>query len=387
MGFLLTCPFRTKLTIDHTKVSSDRTNFALYVPKTVLPDDMFTVGSYCCIKSDGGDIRFSTDADGNTQIAQDVVVAVPDATHANAIGSIRVKVPTISSTVDTTIYCFWGNQTYNLLPANDTYGAQKVWDYQAGDSDYVAVYHMQEASGNVVDSTLNGNTCTNYSTTASAAGFLEGNARDFDKSIPAYMQISGMLGSDVGYSIFAIINCDSVDTNGGEIVSLGDIIAMRLTTNGYLQCVYHYNTGFPFFTSSWRVYTGNVDLRGGYHEVAFICFPGGANESIWVDGVKKVSGTNTDGIDWSGQGSNTFIGKHGNGSTAQDFDGRIQEVRFLRNLLISDVSLEVMHANMSNPATFIGNNGVTPTGAGGNWFLLANRNSLHNTMQLTNGMR
>ena len=129
-----------KITIDHTKVDNDLTNFPLLVKLDSTNFD------FTHAQSDGSDIRF-TSSDGSTLL--DYERERHDST--NQVAEYWVKIPTISSTTDTEVYIYYGNTS-----ASDGENATSVWD-----SDYVGVWHMnQDPSGTapqILDSTTNNN--------------------------------------------------------------------------------------------------------------------------------------------------------------------------------------------------------------------------------------
>jgi hypothetical protein len=145
---------RDRITIDHTDVTADLSDFPI---KVIVPStsDLFTVG-----KSDGADVRF-TSADGKTLL--DFEREVHDDT--NSIAVYHVKIPLVSSTSDTEIYLYYGNAS-----ATDASSPTSVWD-----SDYKLVLHMD---GSLKDSTSNGNDGTNHGSTLGLAS--DGYYRSFD---------------------------------------------------------------------------------------------------------------------------------------------------------------------------------------------------------------
>ncbi len=136
MAFLAGWSKRQKLTIDHTQVDDELTDFPV---KVIVSSDnpLFDTA-----KSDGSDVRF-TSADGTTLL--DFEREVHDDT--NSIAVYHVKIPLVSSTSDTEIYLYYGNAS-----ATDASSPTSVWD-----SDYVLVMHMDDS---LEDSTSNGNRVT-----------------------------------------------------------------------------------------------------------------------------------------------------------------------------------------------------------------------------------
>jgi hypothetical protein len=154
MAFLAGWSKRQKLTIDHTQVDDELTDFPV---KVIVSSDnpLFDTA-----KSDGSDVRF-TSADGTTLL--DFEREVHDDT--NSIAVYHVKIPLVSSTSDTEIYLYYGNAS-----ATDASSPTSVWD-----SDYKLVLHMD---GSLKDSTSNGNDGTNYGSTLGLAS--DGYYRSFD---------------------------------------------------------------------------------------------------------------------------------------------------------------------------------------------------------------
>ena len=91
----------------------------------------------------GGDLRFSSDEAGTNQLPCEVV----EFDKVGESAQVWVRIPSLSNS--TTIY-IWGDNAGQSQPsATDTYGRNAVW------SDYDYVTHLNETSGNAVDSTGN----------------------------------------------------------------------------------------------------------------------------------------------------------------------------------------------------------------------------------------
>lgn len=132
--------YRVKITVDHSKVGSDLTDFPVYVDLSTLPS-----GFHTNVKSDGGDIRV-TRSDGTTECPREVVFY--DST--NDKGELHFKANSLSSTTDTVFYIYYGNSSATEPAVDSTYGRNAVW------SNYKAVYHMnQDPTGTVIDSSGN----------------------------------------------------------------------------------------------------------------------------------------------------------------------------------------------------------------------------------------
>lgn len=154
-GWASSCP----ITIDHTKVGSGGvTGFSAVLTESSLPAALFS-GS----KSDGSDIRASSDAAGTTQLPCDVV-----AFSAGGTGTLVVKTD-LSSASDTTVYVWWGNASATLPAANSAFG-----QYNAYNANCLSFFTLTDASGNPVDRTSAGKTLTLANATYGASGQLKG---------------------------------------------------------------------------------------------------------------------------------------------------------------------------------------------------------------------
>lgn len=131
--------YRVKVTVDHTKVGSDLTDFPVYVDLSELP-----AGFFSHVRSDGGDIRV-TEYDGTTEVSREVVSI--DTTDDS--GELYFMAPSLSSTEDTGFYIYYGNAAASDYATTDTYGRDAVWS-----NGYAAVYHLQESAATAVASGL-----------------------------------------------------------------------------------------------------------------------------------------------------------------------------------------------------------------------------------------
>lgn len=139
---------RCELKIQNSKVPANLTNFPVYFTNDNLPAEMMTAGGEYCALNGGGDIRFSSDVDGVNRLACEIVEFAPNFIPANADVEIWVNVPSVSSSVDTSIWV-WYVKTGESQPARDAaYGMEATWN-----SDFVGVWHLNEASGAAKDST------------------------------------------------------------------------------------------------------------------------------------------------------------------------------------------------------------------------------------------
>ena len=145
--------FESLITIDNTKVDATLTNYPIMVKLTSGNFDFSTV------RTDGFDIAFYDNSD--TLLAFETEYF----DKPTSSGVFHVKIPSISSTVDTTFKMKYGDN--NAVDLSNKAG---VWD-----SNFVMVQHMGTS---LLDSTANGNDGTNYGSTV--VDGLNGKGRVFD---------------------------------------------------------------------------------------------------------------------------------------------------------------------------------------------------------------
>ncbi len=133
--YSLSWNFRKKITIDHTKVAASQTNFPVLISLTTDADLASSA------LANGNDILF-TSADGTTKLDHEI----ENFTVSNGKLIAWVRIPSLSSTVDTDLYMYFNNSG-----SSNQQNAAGVWD-----ANYAAVYHMsQSPAGTVYDSTSN----------------------------------------------------------------------------------------------------------------------------------------------------------------------------------------------------------------------------------------
>ena len=330
---------RCALVIQSGQVTDNEVNFPLLVTEDTLPSEILDAdGSYPALNG-GGDIRFSSDEAGNTQLACEIESFITDNDPANGKAAIWVKVPSLSSSSNTTIY-IWYNKAGESQPAEDNaYGKENVWD-----SNFVMVQHMNQTpdgtAGEIVDSTSNDNDGTTYNMDSAdqVAGQIDGSL-DFDGG-DDYVDTS----LNTAFNDFSVVVWFK-DTPGGD---------------GYERLVDKaYNTGFwlgrnSLTANSWgggiketgSPYGRFITLTDGeWHQIAFI--REGTTHTIYGDGGNvSISGSVT------GDTLDTTTIKIGGAISNNNFGGTIDEVR-ISNTARSAGWIATEYNNQYAPSTFL----------------------------------
>jgi hypothetical protein len=141
------------------------------------------------------------------------------------------------------------------------------------------------------------------------------------------VEVNSLLGSPKNVTLAAWANLTGADSSGAELISLGDYFAIRLN-EGSISRAFFYNG------SSWvSVSTSQTFVGTGWHHFAAVFNDDQNVCKLYVDGIEKASTSTTVTIPYSGLGSKTVIGAHGNGQTTYDFSGRIDDVRIYSRAL------------------------------------------------------
>lgn len=134
--------YRKKITIASSKIDAVLTNFPVCINETDA--DLKHTGSGGQVgKSDGTDILFTL-SDGTTQLSHEIEQYV--STTGKVV--IHVKVPSVSATVDTDIYIYYG-----YASASDQQDITGTWD---GNFESVHHHHVDPSSSPLTDSTTHG---------------------------------------------------------------------------------------------------------------------------------------------------------------------------------------------------------------------------------------
>lgn len=162
---------RVEIIIQASKVNADQTNFPSLFDVTNFPSELFGAAGSNQALDGGGDVRFSTDEAGINRLAVDIVSW--DSTNSTC--QVWVKVPAISSSVNTSIYA-WYHKAGESQPARDAaFGSEAVWS-----NGYVAVWHMDESSGGAVDATATGANLTESGSPTHSVAMQIGDGVQFD---------------------------------------------------------------------------------------------------------------------------------------------------------------------------------------------------------------
>ena len=318
--------YRKEITVNHSKVAEDLLNFPILISLEYDSNLSFNAQTY------GDDIAF-TDING-VQLSHEIEL------FNGSTGQLIawVKVPSLSSSVDTTLYLYYGNPV-----ASNQQNPSGVWD-----SGFVMVQHLNETSGSHLDSTgySNDGICSG-GVIQDAVGVVDG-ADDFD-------------GSD---DFVSVDHSSSLDITGSQLTL--EAWAKIGVFSDYAGIVAKTNSsppfgGYGFFVQSngsvalyiqlGGVWTGSgwasLSSDQWYHIVGVY---DGSSMKVYVDGEEEISTAASGSI--NSISDVLYIGRQGTaGDPSENLDGVIDEVR-VSNVARNNSWVNASYQNQFNPSVF-----------------------------------
>ena len=346
---------RCAITIPAAQVGSGGvTSFTVLLTEANLPAGIFTDA-----RSDGGDIRFSTDNAGASRLAVDIITFNPGTGKA----LIRVGTVSLSSVSSNRLYLWYGAASETLPAAGDTYGQYAAYD----SSKWLRYWPMQDASGNPVDRTSNAATLTLANVTYGAAGKF-GNAIQFattgsQASTPLNLSARSQVTTEAWLYQASYTNNDALaweftpntNTNSGGFFCdpnssapySGEFSAtVRTGVGGYNSASYTRPA------TGWNLIELNVDLAEPSQEV-YLAFNGTLQTPI-----QRLHTTNNTG---NLPSSTLYLMNRGN-STLRN-SGRLQDYKILTARTAAERATEYNQTN--DPASFASAGAPHAIGTGG----------------------
>jgi type II secretory pathway pseudopilin PulG len=359
--------YRRKITIDSSQVPADLTNFPVlintkdFVSPADLQDTLKDVANGGHVEqSDGGDIFF-TSSDGTTKLDHEIEQ------YTASTGKLVawVKIDTLSSTVDSVIYMYYGNSSPTIP---DQWNIPGVWD-----TNFRLVNHMKDdpsvstdCAGGVgtkesCDSTSNSNNGDSYGTmtTGDLVAGNVGQAIDFDAS-DDYIDTgsSSSLDQFTAITLSTWINprSEGEGPDGARIIEKkgsGDGWEFFIV-DSYVNAI---NFEVDYSSTDLRRLTNNNSFSLNTWQYVVVTWDGSIdlnNIHIYVDGVEtgyqlERSGSGTRGNDST---QSVFIGGNGNAIGEDNFDGIIDEVRISNTTRSADWIASSFN-NQSDPVSFM----------------------------------
>jgi len=126
-----------------------------------------------------------------------------------------------------------------------------------------------------------------------------------------------------GLTLSAWYRATTVDTSGAELISAGDNYVLRLRT-GQIEFAKRIASSAGTATYAICAIVVTNHLTGAWHHLAAVSSPAGMK--VFLDGVERCANARGENLLYD-RGPDFWVGRHGNGSTAWDFEGNIDDLR------------------------------------------------------------
>ena len=326
--------YRQKITINHTKVPSDQTNFPVLITEANIDTKIFTNA-----KDGGADIRFTVD-DGRTEIPREIELF----DKGNSKMAIWAKTD-LSSTVDTVLYIYYGNPDAAEPPRAGEFGAENVWD-----GNFVGVWHKNdETTSTILDSTASANhgNKTGPNQPVETDGKIN-KAQDFDEDLNWYINCENEVYISSPYTIEAWVK---VPPNP-EYYTTRYLLDLGALFEDWPKFSPHYgNTNKPLiFLGQDNYRYGTSDISDNqWHHIVFIVTGDWQNDilnaKIYINGVEESYYFTLYTGDPVPPSANIHIG-------SGRFQGLIDEVRVSSGIERSADWITTSYNTQNSPSTF-----------------------------------
>lgn len=335
----------------------------------LITDAHFPEGAWALMQATGADLRFSLDADGATELYYDA----PRLSVAGESAHLYVRVPSLASTADTTIYGWVGNGSATAPSA--------TWMRNTYSNAFAACYHFEEAiwngtTGEVKNAVADSNHGTSGGGAVVTTGLLGSGGGDFDPEgetggglarvvLPtrgpgAYWSNTYIGGTYVLAPRAGTGSCWFRQPTGRAVVN-GVLFGCGNDSSGYY--VELQTTGIVLMVGGGSAYKVWLTALGSYaddawHHVAcsFRNVDGDWQAALYVDGLKAVDWTACPTAVNGSYNDATVIGCRNwtwAGNFSSGTDALIDEVEFTTyGTYRSDDWIAAVYANGSAPATF-----------------------------------
>lgn len=307
-----------------------------------LPSEMFDADGSNPALAGGGDIRFSSDEAGTTQLSIDVVTFTINNNPALGTAEIWVKASSID---DSDVFYVWYDKTGETQPAVTAVpgGRDDVWTL------FEAVYHANEASGNLTDSTGNSNTATAGGTPLYAQTGKIGDAVGMNSGGDEF-EIADSAGTEFGSALTATCWVNVADWNP-EGNSNPRIISKASGSDGW--SLLWLSAGTDRLAMTINSDTDGAAINGTPATSTDIYIAGrydGTDAFIRTDNGADSSTTRSGGI--TGNSNVTALGNSPGGTSSRNqLGGSIDEVRLAPTVFTDDFLTTDYNAQFA-PGTF-----------------------------------
>jgi hypothetical protein len=347
---------KVALSIDHTKIDADLTDWTLVIDQRLAAvltsaDGPLDLDGSRPSKVDGGDVYFSYDSAGAQRMAVDLRDWTPDNDPSSASCEIATKMPFVNSSADTTIYMWWGKADAAQPGVAESFGQYAAYD---------AATVFASADGGATNRVA-GVLPSVIGTPGARIGLTGGAVLDYD-GVDDYVDLGTLTNGFSAMTASTFARFDDISGDDGHFVFGKETVARRDWQINALYNAASAPAGTIRFTLSTtdtarQVFDANRlinDLNWHQYAIRF-CPPDACG---LIDGVLEVTQSGFSGTISPSSATKTLLGAREDliGTTWM-LDGGLSEVR-ISNVARSDAWLKAENGNLKSPATFFSGFGV-----------------------------
>ncbi|MGB5676410.1 MAG: DUF2341 domain-containing protein, partial [Gammaproteobacteria bacterium] len=281
-----------------------------------------TNGNLISVTDTPGDtltVTLSVD-NGTLTLSQTTGLTFDDGTNGTATMIITGTVGDINAALDGLQYTpttdYFGSDTLTLTSRQAELYSLEI------DSDLLGRYQFEAATpgddsspSGTNDATLVGDATITTDAERGEVLSLDGNGD--------YAEITGNFGNPANVTLAAWVNLTAADTEGSDVINVGDNVGIRLDNpNGGSGVWAYYYDG-----TTWNnIASGQFVAGDGWVHVAYVFDDVADTHTIYINGTAINSEAATSSISYA-NAPNTRIGSHANGDTNYAFNGLIDDAR------------------------------------------------------------
>lgn len=274
-------------------------------------DEDITLGGEHAMKNGGADLAVSSDEEGASRLALDVIRCELNATPANSRIELRIRVPNVSDSVDTPLWIWWGSDTESLPAENADYGKFDVYNGTTGVGTPLTTHafwsfdeELADPAPEFKDRSGNDNHITGYAQNNRVEGATYGVLGRGQRVVTTGQDAGGTAASNItlGTSAFAIASIFAYGSTDPGV--------NLLCENPWTNITVSYSNGYLLF-GDWSI---NMIPDNAANVVGLAGFARQSNNSsILYSNITTTTGTITDNIPGanvvsvSGEGSMLFF--------------------------------------------------------------------------------
>ncbi|MFO7676948.1 MAG: DUF2341 domain-containing protein [Thermoplasmatota archaeon] len=287
--------YRKLITVNSSLVDGDLVNFPILV--SIIDGNLADKA-----QENGNDIAFVLYSDNITTLNHEIELF--NSTSGELV--CWVNVSSLSSTLDTKIWMYFGNSD-----ASNQENIHDVWD-----DNYVGVWHLNETSGNAIDSTVNNNDGTLVNTPIQGMDGKIGKAYSFDGADGDYIELgnNNMPRTDGAVTLEAWAYYPLGTTPGTE-----NLVLINDGSGAAIQLGFRNTAVTTWLWGGSIIVDSSLPGSGEWHHYAFTT--DGTNHYLYVNGDQ------TDTSTVSLQSAATTEARINTEDWGETFDGSIDEVR------------------------------------------------------------